>query len=438
MLKRVFTIGLITGAGQVFVIFALKYISQNSSPAELEAIGQIDSLVLFMMNLVALGLQSAALRNLALTNDWQEEYRQTQSARVTMGFLFTIVAILAFVNPYYLIFLAAPVFGWSGDYALYARGFPIAGSVIALIRMVIPFSCLMLGVYYQSEWLPVIYISSLIIIYILSNVTIALILKTQYFFFPVIKSLRLYIESFYLGIVILSLYFIGLGLILVLPYFYEDPVVAIAFLGLKFYVIFKGVLRIIHQTFIKEMADYQVCFKVDQLTALIGLTFLIIIVCFPNTFIRLFFGENFIQHKSYFILLAIAAFIYSAFSSLIIKAMLEKKDKSYALTCLFSALFTLLVSVLFSFFYETVVYIGVSLILGELFFTSGMLILMYRPGFLLERLLFIAKNMFFFLIPLGIKLLFGDELIPLILSLAFITVIMFASYYKKFHIREIT
>lgn len=436
MLKRIFTIAIITGIGQLFVIFALKYISQNSSSEQVKAIGQIDSLVLFIMNVIALGLQSAAIRNLALTNDWQKEYQQIQSARVTMGFLLTMVAILAFVNPYYIIFLAAPIFGWSGDYALYARGYPIAASVIASIRLLIPFSCLMLAVYYQSEWLPIVYIASLIIIYILSNFTISLILKTQYLFLPVIKSLRLYLETFYLGVVILSLYFIGLGLMLVLPYFYEDPVVAIAFIGLKFYAIFKGVLRIIHQAFIKEMTDYEVCFKVDQLAGLIGMSFLIFTCCFPNTFIRLFFGEKFIQHEGYFILVAVAAFIYSVFSSLIIKAMLEKKDKLYALTCFFSAFFTLLASILFSFFNETVVYVGVSLILGELFFASGMLMLMHRPGFLQERLLFIAKNLPFFLIPLVIKFFFGDELIPFILSLAVISFMLIINYHKKFHITQ--
>ena len=437
MLKRILTIGLITGTGQLFVVFALKYISQNSSPEQVKAIGQIDSLVLFIMNVIGLGLQSAAIRNLALNSDWQGEYRQIQSARVTMGFLLTIIAFFALVNPYYIIFLAAPIFGWSGDYALYARGYPISASVIASIRLLFPFSCLMLAVYYQSEWLPIVYSASLIIIYILSNLTISLILRTQYFFFPVIKSLRLYLETLYLGVVILSLYFIGLGLMLVLPYFYADPVVAVAFSGLKFYVIFKGVLRIIHQAFIKEMADYEVCFKVDQIAGLIGMSFLIFISCFPNTFIRLFFGENFFQYKVYFILVAIAAFIYSVFSSLIIKAMLEKKDKLYALTCLFSAIFTLLVSILFSFFNETVAYVGVTLILGELFFASGMLILMYRPILLQERLLFIAKNIFFFLIPLGIRYLFGDELIPFILSLAVFSSIMFTSFYKKFHISQI-
>jgi len=437
MLKRIVIIGLITGAGQLFVIFALKYISGNSSPEQVKAIGQIDSLVLFMMNVIAMGLQSAAMRNLASGADWKEQYHQIQSARISMGLILGVAAGFAFFNPYYIIFLAAPIFGWNGDYALYARGYSIAGSIIAFTRLLVPFACLMAGAYYQPERLHIIYIGSLIITYILTNIIISLVLKTQYFFPPVTKNLRLYLESFYLGIVILSLYFIGLGLMLVLPYFYEAPVVAIAFLGLKFYVIFKGVLRIIHQAFIKEMADDEVCLKIDQITILIGLSFLIFISCFPDTFIGLFFGEKFIDYKLYFTLVAIAAFIYSVFSSLIIKAMLEKKDRSYAVTCLISACFTLLVSVLLSFFTKLVDYVGVSLILGELFFATGMVILMNRPGLVRKRLLFITKNMLVFLVPLGIKLFFGDELIPFVLSFAVFSIIMIALYHNTFQLRQI-
>jgi hypothetical protein len=66
-----------------------------------------------------------------------------------------------------------------------------------------------------------------------------------------------------------------------------------------------------------------------------------------------------------------------------------------------------------------------------------MLMLMYRRGFLEERLLFIAKNMFFFLIPLGVKLFFGDELIPFILSLAVVASIMIVTYHKQFRIVKI-
>jgi hypothetical protein len=70
MLNRILIIAFFTGAGQVFVVFALKYISHRSSPEQMKAIAQIDSLLLFMMNAIALGLQPAAKRNLALADEW--------------------------------------------------------------------------------------------------------------------------------------------------------------------------------------------------------------------------------------------------------------------------------------------------------------------------------------------------------------------------------
>src|SRR5690242_5118687 len=132
MLKRIFTIALLTGIGQLFIIFALKYISQNSTSEQVKAIGQIDTLILFTTNLVALGLQPAAMRNLALAKDWEQEYFNTQSARLTLGILIGLLSLLAFVNRYYLTFLIAPLLALSGDYALYGRGFPVKGAVIAL------------------------------------------------------------------------------------------------------------------------------------------------------------------------------------------------------------------------------------------------------------------------------------------------------------------
>ena len=437
MLKRIAFIALFTGMGHLLSIIALKYVSQHSTSQQLKAVAEIDSLVFFIMNIIAMGLQSAAIRDLALSTDWKKDYVQTQSARITMGILLTLLAALAFINPYYILFLAAPIFAWSGDYALYARGYAITGSIIAFIRLLIPFSCLIFATQYQSEWLALIYGATLIIIYILTNFSISWLLKTPYFFFPSIKSLRLYLDSFYLGIVVLSLYFIGLGLILVIPYFYENTVVAVAFIGLKFYIIFKGVLRIIHQAFITEMKNYEACFKVDQMAALIGLSFLSFIACFPDTFIRLFFGEKFLPHKTYFILVAVAAFVYSLFSSLIIKAMLEKKDKLQAMTSFLSAMFTLVICIFFSFVNDTAIAVGVSLIIGELFFAAGMLILMNRWNLFQERILFMAKNFMFAIVPLGIKFFWGDKIMPFIAALVFFAVIMAIGYYRKFNLSQI-
>src|SRR5687767_3531424 len=292
MLKKIFTIALITGAGQLFVVFALKYISQHSSAEQLKAIAQIDSLILFLLNIIALGLQPAAMRNIALTEDWKEEYNTTQSARITLGLILTCLVLLAFVNKYYLAFLIAPLLAWSGDYALYARGYPVAGAMIAFTRSIIPFSLLIVFTVYYPEGLAWVYFLAVCLSYVLTNLFISKILKISYFQFPHLSDLRVYVNTLPLGIVSLGLYFIGMGVILIAPYFYNDPVVAAAFIGLNFYVIFKGALRIIQQAFLKEMTRDEVCLKVDQLSSLLGLGFIAFMVCFPNTFINLFFGEK--------------------------------------------------------------------------------------------------------------------------------------------------
>ncbi len=362
MIRRLTVIAFFTGLGQLFTIFALKYVSQFAYATDLKAIAEVDSALQLLLNIVAMGLQSAAMRDLALSTDWKNEFGEIQSARVSLGVLLMLLACFYRFNPFYLVFLFSPIIAWNGDYALYARGNAIAGSIVALIRLLIPFSAIIVLVHVVPGLLPWIYMAITIGVYAVTNLAISLYLKTRLFFLPRFKNLRLYIRSLSLGVVVVSLYFIGLGLMLVVPYFYPNPVVAVAFLGLKFYMVFKGALRIIHQAFIKEMISYDVCFKVDQLAGLIGLTFLRVYDSLPTYPHQFVFGEKFLGDQLYFILLSIAALIYSLFSSLIIKAMLEKKDRRYAMVSLFRC-----------FIYNCIVYCIISVL-------SLFLRYWYQPG----------------------------------------------------------
>lgn len=436
MLKRIFTIALFTGTGQVFVIFALKYISQNSSPEQVKAIAQIDSLVLFIMNVIALGLQPAAMRNLALTEDWKQEYLNTQSARLTLSIFITAFALLAFIDSYYLAFLIAPLLALSGDYALYGRGFPVKGAIIAFARTVIPF-LLIIFILNKEVWpLSWIYFTGLLLAYLITNLFISFYLKA--FRLPQISiaSLKMYISTLPLGFVSLGLYFIGMGVILVAQYFYSAPVLAIAFIGLKFYVIFKGILRIIQQAFLKEMIKDDVCLKIDQLGSLIGLTFLTFIIIFPNTFISFFFGSKYLPEKTYLILIAASAFIYSLFSSFTTRAMLDKKDTHYAITTTCAALLTLVVCVALSFFIAGSLSIGISIMIGELAFAAGMLRLMKRKQLLTERVLFIVKNIPLLIIPFAAVFAAGDKEIIFFSSLLAFSALLFLFHKNKFTFPE--
>jgi len=433
MLKRVAIVAFFTGSGQLLSIFVLKHISKHSTFAQLQSIAEIDSLVFFIMNIIALGLQSTAMRNLAQTGQWKHEYYETQSARVTLGLLLMAGALLAPLNQYYLIFLITPVFAWSGDYALYARGYPVAGSIVAFLRLALPYSAVLTAAYYYPENLGWVYAIALFVVHFLTNAYISYFLGTAYVFKPSFKNLRLYISSLSLGIVALSLYFLGLGLLLIIPYFYHIPqVVAVAFLGLKFYLIFKGMLRIIHQAFIKEMMQYDVCFKVDQLCGLAGLMFAAFTICFPKTFITLFFGRQYIADQTFFILLAIAGLVYSLFSSLTTKAMLEKRDRPYAFTAAGSALLTVILCIFFSFVWGTAEGIGLSLLIGEVVFAGGMLYIMKRPVMLQERMRFLLKNLPIVLIPLAAGYFFGDVMTPFIAAAVLAGMMLVWLYHNKF------
>lgn len=432
MLKRIAIVAFFTGSGQLLSVFVLKFISQYAEVEQLKSIAEIDSLVFFIMNVIALGLQSAAMRNLAQVSNWRQDYHDTQSARTTLGLLLMAAALLSFINQYYLVFLIAPIFALNGDYALYGRGYPVAGSVVAFVRLAVPFSAVLAAAFYYPESLGWVYVISLTVVYLITNAYISYFLKTAYFFRPSFKNLHLYIYSLPLGIVAVSLYFLGLGLILIAPYFFVPAVVAVAFLGLKLYVIFKGVLRIIHQAFIKEMMEYEVCFRVDQLCSLIGLTFASFTLCFPASFIRLFFGEKYIADKTYFMLLAVAGLIYSLFSSLTTRAMLEKKDRPYAVITAAAAILTIVLTIFFSYTRPGTTGIGLSLLIGETVFAAGMLWLMHRPVMLKERLLFLAKNLPLVLIPLGTSYFFGDSLNAFIIAGVLFGAVMVLWYHNKF------
>ncbi|MGB8190933.1 MAG: methyltransferase domain-containing protein [Chitinophagaceae bacterium] len=443
MLKRIAIIAFFTGCGQLLSIFVLKFISEHADVSELKGIAEIDSLVFFMMNLLALGLQSATMRHIAQTTQWQDEYHDTQSARIMLGLLLMSGALLFFINKYYLIFLIAPVLAWNGDYALYAKGHPIAGSVVAFVRLTIPFSAVLISALYYPDSMVWVYIISLTLVYLATNAYISYFLKTSYVFVPSFKKLRLYIQSLPLGVVTVSLYFLGLGLIIVVPYFYPPQVVAVAFVGLKLYVIFKGVLRIIHQAFIKEMVSYEVCLKVDQLSSLMGIVLASFVLCFPHSFIKLFFGEKYLPDQAYFIFLAIAGLIYSLFSSLTTKAMLEKKDKPYSIIAASAALVAIILCIVFSFlwggtiqpletYHDITPGIGFSLLIGEILFVTGMLWLMRRPSILKERMLFLFINLPFALIPLGIGYFWGDKLYTFGAAAALTGALMGVLYYRRF------
>ena len=151
MLKRVVVIGFLTGIGQLFSVIVIKWVAQKTNSATLAHLGNIDSMFQLLLNIIGLGLQLAAIRNIALNKEWQNEYKETQSARFTLSLCLIPIAAVGYFNPAYGIFLLAPLLALSGDYALYPLGHSVLASAYALVRLLIPYIAVLLAVVFLNS-----------------------------------------------------------------------------------------------------------------------------------------------------------------------------------------------------------------------------------------------------------------------------------------------
>jgi O-antigen/teichoic acid export membrane protein len=156
---------------------------------------------------------------------------------------------------------------------------------------------------------------------------------------------------------------------------YPEGVIAASYLGLKLYVIYKGVLRIINQAFIKEMINDVIGLKVDQMAMLAGILFAASLIIFPNSMILLFFNEQYLGYKDFLLLIGLSGMVFSLSSSLTTRSMLKHKDKAYAILCLLSMTVSSLLVIFLSFFYNNPASLGISLLCGELIGSVGLFIM---------------------------------------------------------------
>jgi hypothetical protein len=213
------------------------------------------------------------------------------------------------------------------------------------------------------------------------------------------------------------LLFLGLGVIVVGGFFFDEKIIAVAYIAAKVYIIYKGVLRILNQAFFNDLKDISMCDKVDYLATLAGIILLIATTIFPNGFQQFFINEKLSPNPYWGILVGITGFIISPFTSFTSKAMLEKKDKAYAFITVLALCTSLTACVLFYFLKSDEAGLLISMGIGELICVIGLLRISGNIDFLKKRFFFILKNSPIALIPFIIRYLAGDTRITMIVSL---------------------
>jgi hypothetical protein len=431
MLKRLALVALFTGSAQLATLLALKYLAGSIDAGELKSLGEVDSLINLIINVIGLGLLMSSVRNIAISSDWGREIDISQSARLTLSILLMPLAIWGLYNHNYLIFLFAPVFALQADYALYGRSYPVLAAIISFIRVLVPYLGILIAFRFYPRWNVAAFSVFSVLIYFIAGVFIARFFKRPYLPRPSLKSLHLYVKSLSLGVVSLSYYFIGLGLITFAVYFYHDSTIAIAYIGCKIYMIFKGVLRMINQSFIKEMTDRAVQLKVDQLAGLAGFLFFAGVFFFPNSFIRLLLNKTLDFDKNMLVILAAAGLVSAVFTSYTTQAILEKKDRSYAVIAVIASLSAIGCCILFSFFSQSPTGIFLGIFIGELVSVAGLLKIAGYPHALEQRLLASGKYILLLAFPFLAKMGAGDTYIGFISGLGLMSAVFLATFYKK-------
>ncbi len=390
MFKRLLVVGLLTGFAHLINIVVLKTLSVQLSKNTLSVIGEIDSLVILIIGFVTFGIQSSATRKLALMEDWKNEYYDTQSARLIMSLLLSILCVTGFIITKNFLFLIAPVFALNADYALYGRGMPKFGAFVSFIRVLIPSLSLLIALFFFIDNIIIIYVVSVFFAYLIGGLMVSQILKVSYFVKPKIHNLKKYLTHIDIGIAGIFYLFIGVGIINVISFFYSDPVIAVIYLLLKIYIIFRGVRQIIVQSFFKELKDEKTALKVDYFSLLGGFIFFVTLAIFPDLFTKTFLNPEFTAYYMSIFILALAGFISSFTTSTGAKLLLMEKDKEYSRNIIVAGSTAILSSIVFYFIFGDKPHlVALSILLGELVLSTLDVYSINEKKFLFKRIKFI-------------------------------------------------
>jgi hypothetical protein len=431
MLKRLTLVAFFTGSAQLSTLLALKYLAGTLTAARLSALGEIDSLINLIVNLVALGLLLSSVRDIALSKEADKEIDKAQTARLTLSLCMIPLAVWGLYHKYYLIFLFAPVFALNADYALYGRSYPVLAAFVSLVRVIVPYLVLLITLPLAPDHITEAFFISSVAVYFGVGLFITRFLHRPYWPRPSLKSLKLYWKSLDLGIAGLSYYFIGLGLITIAANFYTDSVVAVAYVGCKMYMIFKGVLRIISQSFVREMINEDVQLQVDRLAGFAGFLFLAGTVFYPSSFLRLFLNKALDIDKHMLLILGLSGLIAAILLSYPNKAILQKRDRPYSIVMAMAASASIILCIVLSFFYPSPASVFISILAGELLGFLGLAKLFGSWQNLAPRMIIWGKYLLMLAIPLVIRIYFGDVYRAFFAGMGTMMVVFLLVFHKK-------
>ena len=412
MLKRVFWVALFTGLSHLISIVTISYVLRNLGEETSGYLGVIDSTIIFVSSIISFGIQLAVNRNVATSTSWKSNYKLGQSSRLMLSFFVLVFGVVAYAlqgNINLLIYCYAPLIALNGDYALYGNGKPIIAASLSFLRVALPnLGIIITGHYFGTEVLPI-YILLLALGTLSTGLIAAKFNGVSYFYLPRRHFLKFYFKYSKIGIYQVVGVLLVPSILVVANWFYSIAIIGLINGLLKLLIVYKGGLRIIVQTFFKEIKEERTDLKIDKASLIAwGAISIPVIIYFKST-LFLLYGHTYDEIASILPFIGGVMFLAAFRNASEAKALIQKKDNLNLYVFLTALLVEISIIIFFSYTSNSIWGIPIGLFVAELTIVLGLGFGLKKMNFFTERLRFITMLLPLLLLAFAIKFFIGES-----------------------------
>ena len=266
-MKNVFLTFFFTGVGYAATLTYTYVIIAFAPNESVGDFNRYESFLVIVASFVSLGVVQDATRRIALYSiSWGDVYKEAQNLRLLISFGVSILCLVVFFvtnQSIYLLGIVSVFVAMSGDYALYALGRPIEGSLAAMLRSLI-YCFVLVGCVFLSQSLNLVQVAAAAISgYVVCGYYVSKRLSRSYFFRPKSKVTTKISTIGFLALTMFTYNNIKPAFI----FFIYDYLNAIErvyyFEAFKIYFLIFSVRRVMVQIFYKKIIQVGYSFRYD-------------------------------------------------------------------------------------------------------------------------------------------------------------------------------
>lgn len=432
MIRRVFWVALFTGLSHLVSLVTVSFVITNLGEETSGYLGVIDSTIMVVASIISFGIQLAVNRNVATKFSWKSNYSLAQASRLMLGLILGLGGLIGywwFKDIAILVYCMSPLIALNGDYALYGNGKPIAAASLSFLRVALPnLGILALAYLYEIDIvIPYVYLLALGIF--LAGVLASRFNQVDYLVVPRKNFVKFYFKYLKVGLYQVVSVLLLAGVLTIGNIFYEIAVIGLVNGLLRILIIYKGGLRIIVQSFFKEIASPGTAAKIDKASILAWGAIAIPVIIFHETTLEILFDDTYDSFKMLMPVFGIIMLLGALRNAAEADALIRRKDNLNLFAFLTAFLVELVIIIAFSYSDAVIWGIPLGILAGEIVLVLYLGIGLGAREFLGNRLLFLLKILPVLILIFLIKLFVVDGLIGI--TAGMIIYVGYAAFFNR-------